>query len=80
MAAARDPAASFARPRPQSHERARAMTSQELQQFLQTMAAVREANTASPEKARQFLKEEGVLTADGHLAEPYAPKAASPRT
>ncbi len=56
------------------------MTPQELQQFLQAMAALRQANTATPEKAREFLIEEGVLTPDGCLAEPYASKAASPRT
>jgi hypothetical protein len=56
------------------------MTSQELELFLQTMATLREANTASPEKARDFLREEGVLTSDGKLAEPYASEAASPRT
>jgi hypothetical protein len=51
------------------------MTPQELQQFLQAMATLRQANTATPEKAREFLIEEGVLTPDGRLAEPYASKS-----
>jgi len=36
------------------------------------MEQVRAANTASPEKAREFLKGEGLLTEEGALAEPYA--------
>jgi len=47
------------------------MSNQELQEFLAAMERIRVANTASPEKARQFLKEEGFLTADGTVAEPY---------
>ena len=47
------------------------MSEQELKEFLIAMERVRSANTASPEKARQFLKEEGLLTEDGSLAEPY---------
>jgi hypothetical protein len=48
------------------------MSKQELQEFLLAMERLRVANTASPEKARQFLKEEGYLTEDGKVAEPYA--------
>jgi hypothetical protein len=51
----------------------RFMSRQELQEYLKAMAELRVANTASSEKARQFLKEEGLLTADGKLAEPFAP-------
>ncbi len=47
------------------------MSKQELQEFLAAMERIRAANTASPEKARQFLKEEGFLTEDGSVAEPY---------
>lgn len=48
------------------------MSRQELQDFLVAMEQLRAANTASPEKARAFLKGEGLLTEDGALAEPYA--------
>ena len=48
------------------------MSKQELQEFLIAMERLRVANTATPEKARQFLIEEGFLTADGKVAEPYA--------
>jgi hypothetical protein len=48
------------------------MSNQELQEFLLAMARLRAANTASPDKARQFLKEEGFLTEQGTVAEPYA--------
>ena len=48
------------------------MSRQELQEFLVAMEQVRAANTASPERAREFLKEEGFLTEEGAVAEPYA--------
>jgi hypothetical protein len=48
------------------------MSKQELEEFLLAMERVRVANTASPEKARQFLKEEGYLAEDGTVAAPYA--------
>jgi hypothetical protein len=48
------------------------MGKQELEEFLTAMERLRAANTASPEKARQFLKEEGFLTENGDIAEPYA--------
>jgi hypothetical protein len=53
-----------------------AMSKQELQDLLAAMDRVREANTASPEAARQFLKDEGFLAADGAIAQPYQPKTA----
>ena len=52
------------------------MSKQELQEFLQAMDRLRAENTTSPEKARQFLKEEGFLTEDGKVAAPYATPAA----
>jgi hypothetical protein len=48
------------------------MSKEELKEFLAAMERVRAANTASPEKARQFLKEEGYLTENGDIAEPYS--------
>lgn len=48
------------------------MSEQEVKEFIAAMAALRAANTASPETARQFLKDEGYLTRDGRVAEPYA--------
>ncbi len=48
------------------------MSKQELAEFLVALEQVRAANTASPEKARQFLKDEGFLTESGEIAEPYA--------
>lgn len=49
-----------------------AMSRQELQEFLTRMEQLRKANTASPEKARAFLQDEGFLTKEGAVAEPYA--------
>ena len=49
------------------------MSNQELQEFLAAMEQIRVANTASPEQARQFLKDEGFLTEEGAVAELYAP-------
>jgi len=49
------------------------MSKQELEEFLVAMERLRVANTASPEQARQFLKQEGFLTENGDLAEPYVP-------
>jgi len=48
------------------------MSKQELEEFLLAMERLRAANTATPEKARRFLKEEGFLTENGDVAEPYA--------
>jgi hypothetical protein len=48
-----------------------AMSEQELREFLEAMDRVRAEHAATPEKARQFLKREGLLTEAGDLAEPY---------
>ena len=48
------------------------MSNQDLQQILAAINQVRAANTASPEAARQFLKDEGFLANDGTVAQPYA--------
>jgi hypothetical protein len=53
------------------------MSRQELQEFLDAMARLRTANTASPQRARDFLKKEGFLTEEGVVAEPYASSAKS---
>jgi hypothetical protein len=47
------------------------MSEQELKEFVARMAELRAANTASPERAIAFLKEEGYLTEKGTVAEPY---------
>jgi hypothetical protein len=47
------------------------MSEQELREFLDAMERVRAEHAATPEKARQFLKQEGLLTETGELAEPY---------
>jgi len=47
------------------------MSKQELQEILAAMDRVRTANNA-PEKAREFLKQEGFLQEDGTVAQPYA--------
>ncbi|NOG73370.1 hypothetical protein [Roseicella sp. DB1501] len=47
------------------------MSQKELKELLEAMKALRAENTASPEKARQFLMDEGILAPDGKLAEPY---------
>jgi hypothetical protein len=48
------------------------MSKQELKEILAAMDRVRAANTATPEKAREFLKNEGFLTSEGTVAQPYA--------
>ncbi len=50
------------------------MNEAELLEFLNAMKRLREANSASPHAARNFLKEEGFLTENGDIADPYAPK------
>lgn len=47
------------------------MSQKEPKELLEAMKALRAENTATPEKARQFLMEEGILASDGKLAEPY---------
>ncbi len=54
----------------------RRMSEQELREFIEKMAALRVANTATPEQASQFLQDEGYLTEDGQVAEPYVRAAA----
>jgi hypothetical protein len=49
------------------------MSSEELQEFMAAMERVRAEHTSTPEKARQFLKDEGLLTETGELTEPYRP-------
>ena len=51
------------------------MTEQELKELLAAMERVRAEHASTPEKARQFLIEEGFLTENGELAEPYKPLA-----
>jgi hypothetical protein len=47
------------------------MSKQTLQEILAAMDRVRTANS-TPEKAREFLKQEGFLKPDGTVAQPYA--------
>jgi hypothetical protein len=47
------------------------MSEHDLQEFLAAMKRLRAEHTATPEQARQFLKEEGFLTETGEVAEPY---------
>lgn len=47
------------------------MTEQEFREYLEAMERVRAEHTATPEKARRFLQQEGFLTETGELAEPY---------
>jgi hypothetical protein len=54
-----------------------AMSKQELQAILAAMEHVRRANTATPEAARQFLKDEGFLTPEGEIAQPYQPSSSN---
>ena len=51
------------------------MSKEELQQFLEAMARLRQANTSSAANARQFLQEEGFLTEEGKVATPYSDDA-----
>ena len=47
------------------------MTQEELKEFLAAMARVRAVHMATPEKARKFLMEEGVIDENGKLTEHY---------
>lgn len=49
------------------------VSEKELREFIAAMQRLRAENTATPEKARKVLKEEGFLDEDGELAKPYAP-------
>jgi len=51
---------------------------QELEEMLAAMDRLRQANTRSPEAARQFLTEEGFLTPEGKIAPPYQPLPQKP--
>jgi hypothetical protein len=55
------------------------MSKEELAKFLAAVEQVRQANTASPEAARNFLEDEGYLNRDGSVADPYK-SAQSPRS
>ncbi|NBC32482.1 MAG: hypothetical protein GVY13_07375 [Alphaproteobacteria bacterium] len=50
------------------------MTKAELEEFLDVMRAVNREHTATPEKARAFLREEGFLDENDEIAEPYRPE------
>jgi hypothetical protein len=47
------------------------MSEEELAKFLAVVEQIREANTASPEAARNFLKKSGYLNKDGSIAAHY---------
>ncbi len=49
------------------------MSRQEYEEFLRAIERVRAEHAATPEKAREFLKEEGLLTEAGELTAPYKP-------
>jgi hypothetical protein len=49
------------------------MSEQELQELLEAMERVRAEHASTPEKARRFLQQEGLITETGELAEPYRP-------
>ena len=51
------------------------MTEQELREMLAAMERVRAVHMATPEKARKFLMEEGVINENGELTEHYRPAA-----
>jgi hypothetical protein len=48
------------------------VTEQDFQALLAAIKQFDAEHTASPEAARKILQEEGVLTAQGEIAEPYA--------
>jgi hypothetical protein len=53
------------------------MSEQELREFKAAMAKLRLENTSSPEKAMQFLKEEGFLDENGEVSKRYAASVAA---
>jgi hypothetical protein len=53
------------------------MSEQELREFKAAMAKLRLENTASPEKAAQFLKEEGFLDENGEVSKRYSASVAA---
>lgn len=54
------------------------MNEQDLKELLAAIKRVNTANTATPETARNFLRQEGLLTDEGKLTEPYRRKAEKP--
>jgi hypothetical protein len=52
------------------------MSEQELREFKAAMAKLRLENTSSPEKAAQFLKEEGFLDENGEVSKRYSASVA----
>ena len=48
-----------------------AMSEEELAKFLAVVEQISQANTASPEAARDFLKKSGYLNEDGSVAAHY---------
>ena len=50
------------------------MNEKQLKEFLKSMERVRAKNAGTPEKARKFLQEEGVLTSCGKLTQRYRGK------
>lgn len=50
------------------------MSEKQLKEFRDSIKRVRAENATSPEKARKFLQEEGVLTATGKLTRKYSSK------
>jgi hypothetical protein len=49
------------------------MTKEELAELLEAARRVREKYASTPEKARQLLMDEGVLTENGELTKHYQP-------
>jgi hypothetical protein len=49
------------------------VTEQELKELLEAMKRVRAEHASTPEKARRFLMEEGLITESGELTERYKP-------
>lgn len=47
------------------------MSQQEYEEFLRAIERVRAERTNTREQAREFLREEGLLTESGELARPY---------
>lgn len=50
------------------------MSEKQLKEFRDSMKRVRNENATTPEKARKFLQDEGVLTATGKLTNKYTSK------
>lgn len=47
------------------------MDEKQLRELIKALRDVANEYSSSPEKARQFLMEAGIITATGELAEPY---------